>query len=223
MQQVGEVVGELLRVSSLRAEHASADNRAAVAAGQASSRELEGLCPAGDALRMATHDLVHCCLRRLEACEGDYEQEQQAGRPEEAADRLVSAAASAGHDATLLVVQEVCAELDQGLPSGGAAAPAEGKAGDLSRLAAALALAHAVAARPRTLRAAQHGMGGDAGCRDALVRGVRRVLAALEDASTAADFAPGKRGLHPSSVAAHAQHCLGILVDIKPLAAAARA
>lgn len=209
------MVGELLRVSSLRAEHAeeeASDNGTTLD----KLGKLEEPPPAGHALRLATHDLVHCCLRRLEVCEA-FDDGQEGGRPEEAADRLVSAAASVGHEALLLIVQEVCTELEQGMDA------SRGKAGaDLSRLAAALALAHAVAARPRAfLRAAQHGAGGKAGCLDALVRGVQRVLAALEE--RASDFAPGKRGLQAASVAAHAQRCLGSLGEIKPQGAVARA
>jgi hypothetical protein len=205
---VGEVVGELLRVSSVRAEHAEAG------AGQPPSNSVSEP-GAGETLRAATRDLVHCCLRRLEASEDPYDDEE-ASRTEEAAERLVGAAASVGHDAMLLMVREVCSELEQGVASG-----AEGAPPDLSRLAAALALAHAIAARPRALRVARLGaMGSERGL-DALTRGVTRALAALEQ--RAADFAPGKRGLQAKSVAAHAQHCLGMLSEIKPQAAAARA
>lgn len=207
--QVGEVVGELLRVSSVRAD------AGAVSTGQPPSNAASEP-GAGETLRAATCDLVHCCLRRLEASEDPYEAVEEASRPEEAADRLVAAAASVGHDAVLLMVREVCSELEQGVASG-----AEGAAPDLSRLAAALALAHAIAARPRALRAARPGAVGSEQGVDDLTRGVTRALAALEH--RASDFAPGKRGLQAKSVAAHAQHCLGVLTEMKPQAAAARA
>lgn len=77
-----------------------------------------------------------------------------------------------------------------------------GSASDLSRIAAALALAHAMAAKPRALQHSGKGL-------EAVTRGVTRVLTALEE--RAADFAPGKRGLQAKDVAAHATRyvCVG--------------
>jgi len=58
-------MGELLRVASLHAQTAAAE-------GQGSGVE-EHACGADDSsLRSATHELVQCCLRRLEASDTAY-------------------------------------------------------------------------------------------------------------------------------------------------------
>jgi hypothetical protein len=65
LRLVGEVMGELLRVASLHAQTAAAE-------GQGSGVE-EHACGADDSsLRSATHELVQCCLRRLEASDTAY-------------------------------------------------------------------------------------------------------------------------------------------------------
>ncbi len=66
LRLVGEVMGELLRVASLHAQ-------AADAAGQGSGEEEHVRGGADDSsLRRATHELVQCCLRRLEASDTAY-------------------------------------------------------------------------------------------------------------------------------------------------------
>lgn len=199
------MVGEVLRVASLETQRTAAAHK------QPHSEQE----PGADSLRKATAGLVECCMRRLEASDTVYAAEQQENqgtqlaRPEEAAERLVSAAASVGYDALVLVAQEVCRELEAGGAAGG-----QGGKTDLSRLGAALALAHAMAARPRALASKQHAnSAGQVEGLAAVTRAVTRVLAALEE--PAADFAGGKRGLQAHTVATHAHHCLGVLTALK--------
>lgn len=207
--QVGEVMGEVMRVAWLEAQGTDA---AKVGAGQ------ENAAAAAASLRSAIHQLVQCCLRRLEASESAYqaeteEQEQAPARAEEAAERLVTAAASVGYDALVLVAQEVCDELEAAARS---ADDSKGSKGDLSRLAAALSLAHAMAVKPRALAAALHTSThghAKAGGLSAVTHSVTGVLTALEE--HAQNFAPGKRQLQPRAVAAHAKHCLSVLSAIK--------
>ena len=196
LRLVGEVVTEVLRVAAL---HPAA---AASPGGEHETTE------SGHSLRAATHELVQSCLRRLECSEEDAV--EQLARPEEAAERVVGAAAAVGHEAMVLVAREVCQELEQCLS---ARASDKGKDSaslpDLSKIAAALALAHAVALRTRTSQAAA---ARSRGLQD-VARSVMQVQAALEER---ASFAPGKRGLGTSAVASKASLCLSSLKGILP-------
>ena len=135
---------------------------------------------------------------------------EQPARPQEAAERVVGAAAAVGHEAMVLVAREVCQELEQCLSARGSDKGKDSASlPDLSKIAAALALAHAVALGTRTLQGAA---ARSRGLED-VARSVMQVQAALEER---ASFAPGKRGLGTSSVASKASLCLSSLKGILP-------
>ncbi len=211
LRLVGEVMSEVMRVAWLEAQDTDAARQGA---GQ------EHAAGAAASLRSAIHQLVQCCLRRLESSESAYENEEQdpaPARAEEAAERLVTAAASVGYDALVMVAQEVCDELEAAARAAGdSKGSKKGSKGDLSRLGAALSLAQAMAVKPRALAAALHMSShghAKAGGLSAVTKALTGVLTALEE--HAQDFAPGKRQLQHHAVAAHAKHCLSVLSAIK--------
>jgi hypothetical protein len=188
----------------------------------------------GDSLRYAAHELIASCLRRLEASENTYPFESDPAyaaqaRAEVAAERLVSAAASVGDEAIVMVAHEVGLQLEACVGQQEASPQATGisKGGmeastpptrdlDLSRIAAALALAHALAIRPRVLS----GLGSERRlAKDAsklkvveeVTRSVQRLHAALQKPGGGVRVVGGKRGLQAGAVATHAQHCLTVL------------
>ena len=210
--QIGELVGEVLRVAWVETQ-SSRD--------ASNTRPLMEQETAAHSLRETTEQVVECCMRRLEASNTPFAAEEQqssaTSRPEEAAERLMSAAASVGYDVLMLVADKVCRELE-----GACALQDAGRTTDLSQVAAALALCQAMAARPRAL--AHHcGTAGDVDSHglSGVTRAVARVLGALDHSG--AKLAGGKRGLAPHSVATHAQHCLSLLSNIKTQRAAVAA
>ena len=202
-------MAELLRVASLEAPDVTA-----------------GVCEVShvDCLRQAVGDLVRCCLRRLEASDSCTEQDAAPqDRPEEAAARLVNAAASVGGEALILVAKELCLELEAsaaaataGTSGSGETVTAGGEAeqaskGDLSRVDAALSMAQAMAATRRAHASAHDGQQGKGPAQGmlALTHALTKVVAALRD--HAHKFTPGKRQLQPSAVAQRAERCLSCI------------